>query len=139
MNCDTLLHRHTNWWCHQFMLSNVDLKFVRVKPQAWLYQSINYLKLHCNHMRYFWLGRNCAPGTCIIIITKLRESGALCGNITEFLDGLGSPGKGDPPPPQTRWYCHTAYQMKVVLCLCHAIHISLSNWKPPMRDENQLY
>ncbi len=29
-------------------------------------------------------------------------------------------GSGDPPPPQTKWYWHTAHQTKVVLYLCHA-------------------
>ncbi len=43
-------------------------------------------------------------------ITKLPESGDLCGNITEF--GVV---EGDPLPPQTKWYCHTDLQTKVVL------------------------
>ncbi len=34
------------------------------------------------------------------------------GNITEF--GVAN---GDPPPPQTKWYCHTDLQMKAVLFL----------------------
>ncbi len=37
-------------------------------------------------------------------ITKLPESGDLCGNITEFgvvEDHLRPMGSGDPPPPQT--------------------------------------
>ncbi len=38
-------------------------------------------------------------------ITKLPESGVLCGNITEFgvvTDHLSPQGEGDPPPPQTK-------------------------------------
>ncbi len=52
------------------------------------------------------------------IITKLPEFGDLCGNITEFgvAEGfyLSSQGEADPPPSQTKWYCHTDLQMKVV-------------------------
>ncbi len=55
--------------------------------------------------------------TCIGAITKLPQSGVLCDNITEF--GVAE----DLLPPQTKWYCHTAHQTKVVLSLCHAIHI----------------
>ncbi len=62
----------------------------------------------------------------MVTITKLLESGVLYGNITEFgveEDHLSLQGEGDPPPPQTKRYCNTAYQTKVVLCLCHSIHI----------------
>ncbi len=59
-------------------------------------------------------------------ITKLPESDVLCGNITGFgvaEDPLSPQGEADPPLPQTKWYWHTAHRTKVVLCLCHAIHI----------------
>ncbi len=46
----------------------------------------------------------------IDIITKLPESGDLCGNITEF--GVA---EGDPSPPQTKWYYHRDRQTNVVL------------------------
>ncbi len=39
------------------------------------------------------------------VITKLPESGVLCGNITEFgvaEDHLSQQGEEDPPPPQTK-------------------------------------
>ncbi len=45
-------------------------------------------------------------------ITKLPESGDLCSNITEF--GVL---EGDPPPPQTKWYCHTDLQKNIILFL----------------------
>ncbi len=50
--------------------------------------------------------------TLVSTITKLPESGDLCGNITEF--GVA---EGNPPPPQTKRYFHIDLQTKVVLFL----------------------
>ncbi len=48
----------------------------------------------------------------VYLMTKLPESGDLCGNITEF--GVA---EGDPPSPQMKLYCHTDIQTKIVLFL----------------------
>ncbi len=55
------------------------------------------------------------------IKAKQPESGDLCGNITEFGGGgritWASRAKVLLPPPQTKCYCHTDLQTKVVLFL----------------------
>ena len=87
-------------------------------------------------LQVFYTCITCVWITCVIhlttpqmycmcdTITKLPECGVMCGNITEFRvaeDHLSLQGEGDPPPPQTKWYCHTAHHTQVVLCLCHAL------------------
>ncbi len=68
--------------------------------------------------RYQWLAswrivtysRGMPESESMNFITKLPESSDLCGNITEF--GVA---EGHTLPCQTKWYCHTDLQIKVVL------------------------
>ncbi len=68
------------------------------------------------------------------IITKLPESGVSCGNTTDFgvaENQLSPQDTDDPPPPQTKWYWHTAYQMQV--CLFY-LYILLFNGTTSVED-----
>ncbi len=65
-------------------------------------------KLYEQHMTVIF----CDVFIVLNTITKLPESGVLCDNITEFgvaEDHLSPQGECHLPPPQTKWYCHTAH------------------------------